>query len=172
MHRPEGDPPARPLNLGSDATDSDRIPSMKPLPAPIPEDVRELALNTMRQAKFPMLASMDGDQPRVRPVSPVRTTGFTAYVASFRSSHKTGELEANVKVELCYMSEKHDQVRITGIAERVVERDTIQEIWNENPLLRSYLGSVDNPEFVLYRVVPIQVRFMREWALDYHDVPM
>ena len=145
---------------------------MKPLPAPIPEDVRELALNTMRQAKFPMLASMDGDQPRVRPVSPVRTTDFTAYIASFRSSHKTGELEENVKVELCYMSEKHDQVRITGVAEHVVERDTIQEIWNENPLLRSYLGSVDNPEFVLYRVVPIQVRFMREWALDYHDVPV
>ncbi len=143
---------------------------MKPLPAPIPEDVRDLALNTMRQAKFPMLASMDGDQPRVRPVSPVKTTDFTAYIASFRSSHKTGELEENVKVELCYMSEKHDQVRITGVAEHVVERDTIQEIWNENPLLRSYLGSVDNPEFVLYRVVPIQVRFMREWALEYHEV--
>jgi general stress protein 26 len=145
---------------------------MKPLPAPIPEDLRELALNTMRQAKFPMLASMDGDQPRVRPVSPVRTTDFTAYIASFRSSHKTGEIEENVKVELCYMNEKHDQVRITGIAEQVGERDTIQEIWNENPLLRSYLGSVDNPEFVLYRVVPIQVRFMREWALDYYDVPL
>ena len=143
---------------------------MKPLPAPIPEDVRELALNTMRQAKFPMLASMDGDQPRVRQVSPVKTADFTAYIASFRSSHKTGELAENVKVELCYMSEKHDQVRITGVAEQVVERDTIQEIWNENPLLRSYLGSVDNPEFVLYRVVPLQVRFMREWALEYHEV--
>jgi general stress protein 26 len=145
---------------------------MKPLPAPIPEDVRELALNTMRQAKFPMLASMDGDQARVRPVSPVKTTDFTAFVASFRSSHKTGELKDNVKVELCYMSEKHDQVRITGIAEEVVEREVIQDIWDTNPLLRSYLVSIDNPEFMLYRIVPIKVRFMREWALDYHDVPI
>ena len=143
---------------------------MKPLPAPLPEDVRELALNTMRQAKFPMLASMDGDQPRVRPVSPVSTTEFTAYVASFRSSHKTGELEDNAKVELCYMSDRHDQVRITGIAERVVEREEIQGIWDTNPLLRSYLATVDNPEFMLYRIVPIRVRFMREWALEYHDV--
>ena len=144
---------------------------MKPLPAPLPEDVRNLALNTMRQAKFPMLASMDGDQPRVRPVSPVKTTDFTAYVASLRSSHKTGEIQDNAKVELCYMSEQHDQVRITGMAEEVVERDVIQEIWNTNPLLRSYLGSIDNPDFMLYRIVPIHVRFMREWALDYHDVP-
>ena len=145
---------------------------MKPTPAPLPEDVRELALNTMRQAKFPMLASMDGDQPRVRPVSPVKTAGFTAYVASFRSSHKTGEIEDNAKVELCYMSEKHDQVRITGMAEEVVERNVVQEIWDTNPLLRSYLGSIDNPDFMLYRIVPIHVRFMREWALDYHDVPL
>ena len=144
---------------------------MKPTPAPI-EDVRDLALNTMRQAKFPMLASIDGDQPRVRPVSPVRTTEFTVYIASFRSSHKTGEIRENVKVELCYMSDNHDQVRITGIAEEVGEREVIQEIWNTNPLLRSYLVSIDNPEFVLYRVVPIQVRFMREWALEYHDVPI
>ena len=145
---------------------------MKPLPAPLPEDVRELALNTMRQAKFPMLASMDGDQPRVRPVSPVKTAEFTAYVASLRSSHKTGEINDNAKVELCYMSEQHDQVRITGLAEEVVERDVIQEVWNTNPLLRSYLGSIDNPDFMLYRIVPIHVRFMREWALDYYDVPV
>jgi general stress protein 26 len=143
---------------------------MKPLPVPVPDDVRELALATMRQAKFPMLASMDGDQPRVRPVSPVKTIDFTVYVASFRASHKTGELEENAKVELCYMSDKHDQVRITGLAELVTERDVIQDIWDTNPLLRSYLGTIDNPEFMLYRIVPAHVRFMREWALEYHDV--
>jgi hypothetical protein len=38
-------------------------------------------------------------------------------------------------------------------------------------LLRAYLKSIDNPEFVLYRIVPGQVRFMREWALEYFDVP-
>jgi general stress protein 26 len=142
---------------------------MKPVPAPV-EDVREIALLTMKQSKFPVLASMDGDQPRVRPVSPVKTTEFTAYVASFRSSHKTSELDANGKVELCYMNDKHDQVRITGVAEVVTERDVLEDVWNTNPLLRSYLVSIDNPEFILYRIMPIQVRFMREWALEYLEV--
>jgi general stress protein 26 len=126
----------------------------------------------MRDAKFPVLATIDGDQPRARPVSPVRTTGFTVYVASFRSSHKTGEIEHNANVELCYMSEGHDQVRITGVADLVTDRGVIQEIWDANPLLRSFLGTIDNPEFMLYRVTPTQVRFMREWALDYHDVEL
>jgi general stress protein 26 len=145
---------------------------MRPAPAPLPEDLRELALATMKEARFPMLASIDGDQPRVRPVSPVRTDEFTAFVASFRSSHKTGELEQNARVELCYLSETHDQVRITGVAELVTDRQVIEDIWNTNPLLRSFLGAIDNPEFLLYRIVPGEVRFMREWALDYHQVPI
>ena len=126
----------------------------------------------MRDAKFPVLASMDGDQARARPVSPVKTTDFTVYVASLRSSHKTGELDENAKVELCYMSDGHDQVRITGVAELVTDRRVIQDIWDTNPLLRSYLGTIDNPEFMLYRIVPAQVRFMREWALEYHEVAL
>ena len=143
---------------------------MKPEPAPLPDDLREIALATMEKAKFPMLATMDGDQPRVRPVSPVRTDGFTVYVASLRSSHKTGELDGNTRVELCYLSDGHDQVRITGIADLVTDRAVLEDIWNANPLLRGFLGTIDNPEFLLYKIVPRRVRFMREWALDYHEV--
>src|SRR5438105_4003227 len=106
---------------------------MKPEPAPLPDDLHDLALATMRDAKFPVLATMDGDQPRLRPVSPVRTEDFTVYVASLRSSHKTGELEQNDRVELCYLSEGHDQVRITGVAELVVNRAVLQDIWDTNP---------------------------------------
>ena len=144
---------------------------MKPKVAPLPDDLRALVLEIMREAKFPMFATLDGDQVRVRPVSPVKTVDFTVYVASLRSSHKTGELERYAKIELCYMSERHDQVRITGTAELVADRNVREEIWKENPLLRSFLGTIDNPEFVLYRIDPHRVRFMREWALDYHDVP-
>ncbi|MCS7469097.1 hypothetical protein NZK35_20790 [Stieleria sp. ICT_E10.1] len=37
-------------------------------------------------------------------------------------------------------------------------------------MLRNYLGSIDNPDLIVYRIDPVQVRFMREWALEYHDV--
>ena len=143
---------------------------MKPKPAPLPDDLRDLALATIRDAKFPMLATMDGEQPRVRPVSPVRTDGFIVYVASLRSSGKTRELEQNDRVELCYLSDGHDQVRITGVADLVVDRAVLKDIWDSNPLLRAFLGTIDNPEFMLYKVVPKRVRFMREWALEYYEV--
>ncbi|MGH9722665.1 MAG: pyridoxamine 5'-phosphate oxidase family protein [Bryobacteraceae bacterium] len=133
-------------------------------------DYRQLSLQVIQACPFPMLATMDGDQPRLRPVSPVKTDEFTVYVASMRSSGKTGEIDRNAKVELCYMSPDHDQVRITGIAETVTDPSVRGEIWEANPLLRVYLQSIDNPEFMLYKVAPGRVRFMKEWALEYQEV--
>src|SRR2546425_12477283 len=142
---------------------------MKPEPPVPPAELRRVALETMAAAKFPMFASVDRDQPRLRPVSPVKTEEFTVFVASLRSSGKTGELERNSKVELCYLSDGHDQVRITGVAGLETDAAVRQQIWDENPLLRAYLKSIDNPEFMLYRVAPQRVRFMREWALEYQE---
>ncbi len=145
------------------------------MPAPAPIDqakLPELALSCIREAKFPQLATIDGDQPRLRPVSPVKTDGFTVYIANLRNYGKTAEIAANPKVELCYMSPSHDQVRITGIAEVLEDEGEIKAIWDSNALLRQYLGSVDNPQLIIYRVQPERVRFMREWALEYHEVPL
>ncbi|MEZ5397273.1 MAG: pyridoxamine 5'-phosphate oxidase family protein [Bryobacterales bacterium] len=109
---------------------------------------------------------------RVRPVSPVKTDGFTVWVASLRSYGKTAEIEANPSVELCYLDDTHDQVRITGRAVRIGPGPELQGIWDANPLMRSFLGSIDNPELIVYRIEPERVRFMREWALRYHEVPL
>lgn len=144
-----------------------------PTPAPIdPTQLPALAQAVMRNARFPQLATLDGDQPRLRPVSPVRTDGFTAYVANLKSYHKTAEIAANPKVELGYLDEHHDQVRITGRAEVVTDPALLAEIWEANPLLRRYLGTPDNPALIIYRIVPLRVRFMREWAIEYHEVPL
>jgi general stress protein 26 len=145
----------------------------RPVPDPVdPARVAEYARAVVAADRFPYLATIDGDQPRVRPVSPVKTDGFTVYVANLRSYHKTEEIAANPHVELCYLDDRHDQVRITGVAEVVTDHLVLQEIWQSNPLLRQYLGSLDNPELIVYRIRPIRVRFMREWALAYFDVPL
>jgi general stress protein 26 len=145
----------------------------RPIPESIsPAEVRSRALAVVRADRFPYLATLDGDQPRLRPVSPVRTDGFTVYVANLRCYRKTAEIAANPKVELCYLDDHHDQVRITGVAEIVTDRDFLQQVWDANPLLRQYLGNIDNPEFLLYRIRPTCVRYMQEWALTYWDVSL
>ncbi len=149
------------------------VMAKKPTPKPFaPAELKALANAVIAADRFPHLATVDQGRPRVRPVSPVRTDGFTVYVANLRSYGKTAEIAANPAVELCYLSAEHDQVRISGRAEVVTERALLEQIWADNPLLRHYLGSIDNPELLVYRVVPERVRFMREWALDYHEVPL
>lgn len=145
---------------------------MTPPPAPAPHELPALARKVIADAKFPMLATTDGDQPRVRPVSPVKVDGFTIYVANLRSYGKTAEIAANPRVELCYLDSAHDQVRITGTAEIVTDPAVLAEIWSANPLLRRYLGTPDNPALIIYRIVPSRVRYMKEWALEYHEVPL
>src|SRR5438552_6458708 len=99
----------------------------KPAPETVdPACLVALALAVIQADRFPYLATLDGDQPRVRPVSPVRTERFTVYVANLRSYHKTVEMQANPKVELCYLDDHHDQVRITGVAEIVADRILLQ----------------------------------------------
>ena len=94
-----------------------------------------------------MLATLDGDQARLRPGScRCGRWDSTVYVANLRSYGKTHEIEQNPKVELCYLDSDHNQVRITGVAAVVKDRALLEDIWSSNPLLRAYLGTVDNPE--------------------------
>lgn len=145
----------------------------QPQPKPIdPGEVRELALAVVAADRFPMLATIDGDHPRLRPVSPVKTEGFVVHVANLRFYHKTVEIEANPCVELCYLDQGHNQVRLSGIAHVETNRTVLAAIWEANPLMRHYLGSLDNPQLIVYRIEPTQVRYMQEWALQYYDVPL
>jgi general stress protein 26 len=136
-----------------------------------PAELVRLSHEVIRAARFPQLATVDDGQPRVRPVSPVRVDGFTIYVANLRNYHKTVEIAVNPRVELCYLDEHHNQVRITGVAEVLSDRALLQEIWDANPLLRNYLGSIDNPALIVYRIIPKRVRYMQEWAIEYYEVP-
>lgn len=143
----------------------------KPAPKTVdPATVPQLAAELVKKVRFPVLATMDGDQARVRPVSPVRTEGFVVYVANLKNYGKTKEIALNPKVELCYVDEDHNQVRITGTAEVVTDRALLEDIWKSNRLLQHYLGTVDNPDLIVYRIRPNRVRFMLEWALEYYEV--
>lgn len=139
-----------------------------------PAELVDAARDVICKAKFPMLATVGADgSPKVRPISPLRVDdGFTISFANLRSYGKTADILANPAVELCYMDDRHFQVRISGRAEEITNFDEKADLWDSSPLLRKYLGSLNNPELVLYRVIPSRVRFMQEWALEYEEVPL
>ena len=98
----------------------------KPEPKPVdPEEVPALAAATMAAARFPVLATVDGDAPRARPVSPIRTDGFTVYVANLRSYHKTGEISAK------------PGRRITMVPPKPMRMAPIRLAWRRSPRKRA-----------------------------------
>src|SRR4051812_41992063 len=95
-----------------------------PIPPPLTLDDSQLvqrALAVLKADRLCFLATSDGDQPRVRPVSPIKIDRFTAFVANLMSHNKTREIAANPRIELCFVDARHDQVRITGVAEVVTD---------------------------------------------------
>ncbi len=136
-----------------------------------PDPLVQQALSVIQADRLPYLATVEGDQPRLRPIAPVKTDGFTVYIANLRCYGKTAEIEANPRVEVCYLDGHNDQVRITGLAEIVADETIKAEIWEASPHLLNYVVDLENPDFILYRVVPTRVRFMKEWALTYSEVP-
>ena len=139
---------------------------------PTAEELVRLAREVIAGDRFPLLATVDGDQPRLRPMTLGWAEDFTTYYVSLRRFHKTVELAVNPKVEVCFLNEHHDQVRLSGIAEEASEPELRRRAWDNDPLLRRYLGTIENPEFLLWRVIPKRVRYMKEWALDYEEVPL
>jgi general stress protein 26 len=108
----------------------------------------------------------------VRQVPPVQVDkDFTAYVANLRHSGKTTEIAVNPRVELKYLGEDHDQVRITGVAEVLSDAVLLRKIWERNPLLHRYLGAPENPDLIIHRVRFTRIRFMREGALETTKCP-
>ncbi len=68
-----------------------------------PDNLPDIAKECMKLAKFPQMATIENDRPRLRPVSPVKTDEFTVYVANLKNYGKTAQIEANPNVELCYL---------------------------------------------------------------------
>ncbi|QEH33555.1 General stress protein 26 [Aquisphaera giovannonii] len=143
-----------------------------PTPDANVESLVNEALAVVRSDRLPYLATVEGDQPRLRPVTPVKTDGFIVYIANLRTHSKTAEIEANPRVELCYLDGHNDQVRITGRAEAVDDPALRDEFAASAHFLPRSIQGLTSPDFMLYRIIPTRVRFMKGWALAYEDVPI
>jgi hypothetical protein len=54
----------------------------------------------------------------------------------------------------------------------VTDPGLLGELAGGRTLLGAYLETVDRSQFVLYRVRPTRVRYMKEWAAEYTEVPL
>ncbi len=113
---------------------------------------------------FAYLATCDGEQPRVRPVSPIVEDDMSVWVATSASSRKVKQIKQNPKVSLAFVQHPRGDkaATIIGEAEIVEDLEEKKRIWNLAPYDPSQYFP-EGPESKDYCVLKINVKKIEWW---------
>ncbi len=110
---------------------------------------KEEAIDIVRDAGFGFLATVEGNQPRVRPMMPYLTEEGELLLALLGRSRTIPEIKSNPHIEVCFVDRKMWYCRVTGTA--VLSNDTAKKdlVWEGIPMLRQYFAGPQDPNFHL-----------------------
>ena len=95
------------------------------------------------------IATIDGDQPRVRPFGVVNIFEGKLYIQTGKSKNVSKQMQINPKVEIsAFMDGKW--IRLEGTVVRDDRREAKASMLDANPMLRSMYSEDDDNTEVLY----------------------
>jgi general stress protein 26 len=121
------------------------------------------------------LATCDGDQPRVRIVSPVVEDDMSIWVTTRSTSRKVKQLRENPKICLAFVEppEGDKSVTVIGEASIVPDLEKRRRIWKLAPfdLYEHFPDGPDSDDFCLLRIMVnrIEWREIGTGALKIHE---
>jgi len=108
------------------------------------------------------LATAEGDQPRVRPIT-LLDLEEKFWIATSPRSAKARQILRNPNVEFCFpLSADCGQgyIRISGIATVVRDVDVIERIGSQIPFLTEHWTGTQDPNFCLIRITRVEVEYL------------
>src|SRR5512145_302112 len=125
---------------------------------------KEDVLSFVRENPVCFIATMDGDQPRVRGFLAVLFDDGSIYFTTGTMKRVYDQLVENPKVELCFASRDFRKtLRISGKIEIVDDRAKKKQLLDERDYLRHFGGKVDDPRFKLLRLSKGKAHF---WTIE------
>ena len=103
----------------------------------------------LKNAETYFLATMDGDQPRVRPFGSVYVFDGKLYIQTGKVKAVAKQIAANPKVELCAFKDGR-WLRITGELVEDDRREAKKHMLDSYPVLRRMYSEDDGNTLVLY----------------------
>jgi general stress protein 26 len=113
---------------------------------------KEEVIDLIKDAGYGVLASLEGNTPKARPMMPYLTDEGDLLLAVLSHSRTIKQIEQNPRVELCFIDRKMCFARLTGIAKLSQDLDKKQTVWNNIPMLRQYFGGPQDANFVLIEI--------------------
>jgi uncharacterized pyridoxamine 5'-phosphate oxidase family protein len=108
------------------------------------------------------LATLEGDQPRVRGFQLWYADKSGLYYSSAAAKDIINQLKANPKVEVCFFSSKNkdmQQMRVTGTVEFVNGIEMKKKLLDARPFLKQAGLTPENPGLILFKVTKCIAHF-------------
>ena len=115
----------------------------------------EEAIDIIRDAGFGYLATLEGNQPKVRPMMPYLTEDGELLLAMLGRSRTIPQIKANGNVEVCFVDRKMWYARVTGTAVLSNDLEKKKIVFENVPMLRQYFAG---PEDANYHLAIITIK--------------
>ncbi len=109
------------------------------------------------------MATAEGNQPRVRPVTLVENTGELFVLTGLKDA-KVAQIKKNEKVEVVRLfrfEEGGGYVRFSARAEIVNDSKIRERLAKATSFFSTYFKSADDPKFVLLHLAPVKIEYMK-----------
>jgi len=104
----------------------------------------------LKEAGTYYLATVEGNQPRVRPFGTVAIFEDKLYIQTGKSKAVAKQIVANPKIEICAMDKKGRWIRIAGEAIEDTRFEAKKNMLDAYPGLRNRYSENDEETLVLY----------------------
>ncbi len=131
---------------------------------------REKVRRIIADSKFAMLATCVDGQPRVRPMKFVVTDDFKFWCSTVNVSGKVKEFKRNERVEICWVDNEQNQVRVTGVVDVSGGVDKKRKLFELNPGMKGLFKDEYDPRLVHVEVIPTSVRWKPNAFCEYDEV--
>ena len=133
----------------------------------IPDEQKILAI--MRECCLhAYLATSDGDQPRVRPVSPIVEDDMSVWVTTFSASRKVKQIRQNPRICLAFVSQPDGDKAATVIGEghMITDADEKRRVWKlaTFDLFDHFSQGPDSDEFGLLLITIERIEWRDSWT--------
>jgi general stress protein 26 len=113
------------------------------------------------------LATCDGDQPRVRPVSPMVEEDMSIWITTYRTSRKVKQIRENPNICLAFVEQPNgDKAAIViGEARIIPDIEEKKRVWNlANFDLSEYFpNGPDSDDFCLLKIIIKRIEWRDSW---------
>ena len=113
---------------------------------------KEEAIDVIKDAGFGYLATVEGNQPRVRPMMPYLTDDNQFLVAFLGRARSLEQIKKNPQIEVCFVDRKMWYCRITGKAKLTEDVSKKEMLWEGIPMLKQYFSGPQDKNFFMVEI--------------------